>query len=65
MHPMKVCDIIMCILWAVVGAIALFSEHVSKFTFIVLLICYLGEMALKILLNRYDDNDKDDKPKLA
>lgn len=61
MHPLKVCDIALVLLWTVVGVIAMFGE-ISKWTFLCLLICYLTEVVLKILKDDYDNHDDDGRP---
>ena len=65
MHPMKLCDIVLAVLWAVVGIVALFGEQISKWTFVCLLICYLCEVGIKIITNKYDDNNDNNRPGLA
>ena len=52
----KLLDIILLVCWIVMGAINLFTE-VSKFSYVCLLICFICEVAIKILKNDYDDTN--------
>ena len=52
----KLLDIILLICWIIVGVINIFTE-VSKFSYVCLLICFICEVAMKIIKNDYDDTN--------
>lgn len=52
----KLLDIILLVCWIITGTINIFTE-VSKFSYACLLICFICEVAIKIIKNDYDDTN--------
>lgn len=53
---MRILDIVLLVCWIIIGTINIFTE-VSKFSYVCLLICFVCEVAIKIIKNDYDDTN--------
>lgn len=55
-NVMRILDIVLLVCWIIIGTINIFTE-VSKFSYVCLLICFICEVAIKIIKNDYDDTN--------